>query len=311
MYIQIQFVMAAAVFLIVFMIVAGILSARLWCYKIQVRHLRRELALLKEEDTNYQLTSVVRIGGTEEMVTAFNCLIARYREEKRKLVRENGIYRESITSISHDIRTPLTSAKGYLQMLQKKTVTEEKREEYLRIIERRLDHVTDMLNQLFEFARIEAGEMKFEWEEFNAANVFAETLALFYDDFLKKGCEPEVALSEEPCRIRADRHVFIRIVENLIKNAMVHGTGGYRFYLIKEEKQVKICISNFTDSIEKEDMDKIFDRFYTTDRSRSRKTTGLGLAIVRRFTEAMGGVVDARLEERRFTVEAGFPLERV
>ena len=305
---QIQSWIIMCIVLVVLLIAAGILSVRLWCYGKQISHMREELSLLENADTNYQITSASSIGETEELIRAVNHLTMHYREERRKLIKENEIYRESITSISHDIRTPLTSAKGYLQLLQKKNITEDKRAEYLKIVEKRLDHLTDLLNQLFEYARIEAGEMEFEPEELNAANVFAETLSLFYDDFVAKGCEPEVSLEAESCRIFADRHAFVRIVENLIRNAMVHGTGGYRFLLKKEGKWMCISVSNLTDSIEKEDVDKIFDRFYTTDKSRSRKTTGLGLAIVKRFTEAMGGEVKAYLEENRFTIEVRMPL---
>ncbi len=75
-----------------------------------------------------------------------------------------------------------------------------------------------------------------------------------------------------------------------------------------EDNAVNVHISNIRQKIAREDIDKIFDRFYTTDRSRSKKTTGLGLAIVGRFTEAMGGSVDAFLEEDRFTIAVRFPL---
>lgn len=284
---------------------AGIMSARLRCYKKQINHIISELDFIKNRDTNYLLTSARSIGRTQEMIDLYNQIMEDYREKDRRLVSENTVYRESITSISHDIRTPLTSAKGYLQMLQG-SVPEEKREEYIKIVEQRLDHVTDMLNQLFEYARIEAGEMEFEPEEFNAVNVFAETVSLFYNDFSKKGCEPEVLLPSAPCLLYADKNAFVRITENLIKNALVHGTGGYCFSLSQESGWIKICVSNLTDSIEKQDIDRIFDRFYTTDKSRSRKTTGLGLAIVKRFTERMGGRAGAKLENGRFTVELLF-----
>lgn len=295
---------------IILVIVAGILSARLWCYRKQIKHIQRELAILEEEDTNYQISSYCHVGRTEEVISGINRLVRHSREERNILKKENMVYRESITSISHDIRTPLTSAKGYLQMLQSGKVEEEKKVEYIKIVERRLDSVTDMLNQLFEYARIEAGEMEFEQEVFNAGNLFTETISMFYNDFLTKDCEPEVFITKDICRIKADQHAFVRIIENLIKNALVHGTGGYRLSLTKEEKQVRICVSNLTDSIENQDIDKIFDRFYTTDHSRSRKTTGLGLAIVKRFTEQMGGYAEASLEKNRFTIDVWIPLYR-
>ncbi|MBD5544848.1 MAG: HAMP domain-containing histidine kinase [Lachnospiraceae bacterium] len=301
-----QVQLAAAI--IILILVGTILSFRLWCYRKQIHHMKEELALMEKEDTNYQLSSFCPIGETEEVITAVNRLMLGYKEEENKLKRENKIYRESITSISHDIRTPLTSAKGYLQMLQKGSMEEEKKLEYVKIVEQRLDNVTDMLNQLFEYARIEAGEMKLEPEIFQAGNLFAETISMFYEDFLKKNSQPEVTITKKSCKIRADKHAFVRIIENLIKNALVHGTDGYQLSLTQEENTVKIRVSNLTDSIEDKDMDKIFERFYTTDQSRSRKTTGLGLAIVKRFTIQMGGTVKADLEKRRFTIEICIPL---
>lgn len=288
---------------------AGILSAHLWCYKKQIDHMRKELEILEQEDTNYQITSVCHVGKTEEVITVLNRVIQSCREEERQLRRENRIYRESITSISHDIRTPLTSAKGYLQMLQSEKIEAERKVWYLHIVEQRLDELTDLLNQLFEYARIEAGEMELTPEILNAGNLFADTVSLFFDDFRMRSCEPEIFITQKPCRISADRHAFTRITENLIKNALVHGTGGYRFSLTQEQEQMLLSVSNLTNSIEQDDLERIFDRFYTTDRSRSRKTTGLGLAIVKRFTQMMGGTVQAALEEDRFTIEVRIPLE--
>ncbi|MCM1183362.1 MAG: HAMP domain-containing histidine kinase [Roseburia sp.] len=293
---------------LIWILAAGVLSARLWCYRRQIRHIRGELALLKDSDTNGLLTSCGAVGGTAEMIAEINALLVQDRETRRQLIKENTAYRESITSISHDIRTPLTSAKGYVQMLQRPDLTGEKRAEYLEAVERRLDNLTDMLNRLFEYARIEAGEAESEPEEFNAVNLFAETISMFYEDFCRKGCEPEVLLEKEPCKIRADRQAFVRIVENLIRNALVHGTGGFRLSAGKESGQAIIRVSNLTDSVGPQDMDKIFDRFYTTDRSRSRRTTGLGLAIVKRLALLSGGSANAYLEGQRFTIEVRFPL---
>lgn len=284
------------------------MSVRLWCYRKQIVHMRKEVELLQEYDTNYKLTSRVSVGKTNELINEVNTVLVKYREEERRLARENRIYRESITSISHDIRTPLTSAKGYLQMLQKPEVTREKQISYLKTVEMRLDNLTDLLNQLFEYTRIEAGEMELVMEELYPVNLFAETLSMFYGEFKEKGWEPSVELSHEPLKIRADRHAFVRIAENLIKNALVHGTGGYVFTLEKQGREMHLCVSNVTDSIGYEDVERIFDRFYTTDTSRTRKTTGLGLAIVKRFAEQMGGRVEASLKEGRFAVEVWFPL---
>ena len=295
---------------ILLIVVVGILTFRLWSYRKQTEHIVEELSILAEEDTNYRLSSCCAVGKTEEMIQKTNQIIARHRELERKLKKENTTYRESITSISHDIRTPLTSAKGYIQMLQTKDVSQEQKAEYAAIVEKRLDDVTGMLNLLFEYARIEAGEMVWEPELLNAGNLFVEAISMFYDDFVKKGCEPEVEISQSPCHIWGDKHAFVRIVENLIKNALVHGKGEYRLSLIREKEEVVLCVSDRTDSIEEKDIERIFDRFYTTDQSRSRKTTGLGLAIVKKFTEKMDGTVEASLADGKFAVTVRLPRMR-
>lgn len=294
--------------IIVLLITAGVLSVRLWCYRTQMRHMLDELYFLENNDTNSLLTSRIAVGSTQAVILAVNHLLTRYRENERRLLRENKIYRESITSISHDIRTPLTSAKGYLQMLQRQNVSEEKKAQFLSTVERRLEHLNNMLNQLFEYARIEAGELALEPEELNVGNLFAETISLFYNDFVQKGFVPEIDIAKKPCKIYADRNALVRIMENLIRNALVHGIGGFWFSVRVTEQQAVIGVSNLTDSIESYELDSIFDRFYTTDHSRSRRTTGLGLAIVKQFAQQMGGSVQATLEEGRFTVQVMLPL---
>ena len=106
----------------------------------------------------------------------------------------------------------------------------------------------------------------------------------------------------------ADKNAYVRIIENLMKNALVHGNGGYRLEFSEKDGRCFIRVSNLTNSVEAGDVEKVFDRFYTTDRSRTKKTTGLGLAIVKRFSEQMGGEAKAYLNGERFTIEVSFPL---
>ena len=287
---------------------AGILSVRLLCYQKQVRHLKRQVEFLRRKDSNLFLTSACPVGETGELVSEINSLIKKLREGQRKLSQANRSYRESITSISHDIRTPLTSIQGYVQMLQDPFLTEGKKREYLSVIRRRLEDLTEMLNQLFEYARLEAKEMEWKPKKVNGGNLFAETISMFYGDFLEKGCEPEVEISNTPCFIFVDPHSFVRIIENLIKNALVHGTGSYKFSMEPKDGQAVVRASNQTSTIEESDMGQIFERFYTTDQSRSRKSTGLGLSIAREFTQQMGGEAQAWLLDGEFTVELRFGL---
>ena len=308
-----QNVLYGLITLLIFMTCVSVfLAARLGRYRRQTRHMIEELSMLRQEDTNYRLSSCCRAGRTQEVIALFNQIAEKYRREMVQLKRENRTYRESITSISHDIRTPLTSAKGYLQMLSRDVLSDaaavKKHQEYLAAVERRVDDVTDLLNQLFEYARVEADEMEFDMERLSLTNLFVDTISMFYDDFSAQDCEPVIDVLQTPCYVLADRNALIRIIENLIRNALVHGTGEYRFSLRLYHEHVCLQVANRTDSIEQNDLERIFDRFYTTDTSRTRKTTGLGLAIVKQFVEHMYGTVEASLEEGIFSIEIIMPV---
>ncbi len=299
------------IFLAVFLaLLAAILLLRLICYRKQINHIKEQLSFLEAEESNFLLTSAYPVGKTEELINALNRVIEKYRQNQRRLSKANRSYRESITSISHDIRTPLTSVKGYVQMQKRADVPQEKKAEYLRIVERRLEELGDILNQLFEYARLEAGEFQLDLQRINVGNSFAEIISMFYEDFSVRGIEPQVEVCREAMFIQADNHAFSRILENLIKNALVHGKGDYRFTLTSDEGYAVIAIANETEQIEEKDLQQIFERFYTTDLSRSRRTTGLGLAIAKEFTEQMGGSIEAFLQEGCFRVEVRFPLWR-
>ena len=288
---------------------AGILVVRLCCYQRQIRHIRKQLLFIQAEESNLLLSSVCAVGETPELIREINDLLEQARKEQRGLQKVNKSYRESITSISHDIRTPLTSVKGYVQLLKNKDISEEKRTEYTRIVTRRLEELGTMLNQLFEYARIEAGEFPLHVERINLGNLFAEILSMFYEDFSSRGFEPQVKIAREAMFIHADRHACSRIVENLLKNALVHGKGNYRFSAEAREGQAVISIANETEQIEEKDLEQIFERFFTTDQSRSRRTTGLGLAIAKEFTEQMQGSIQAAFRDGYFTVEVCFPMK--
>lgn len=286
----------------------AVLLLRLLCYRKQINHIKEQILFLQAEESNYMLTSVCHVGETVELINVLNDLIEDFRLKHRRLRKANQSYRESITSISHDIRTPLTSVKGYVQMQKNADIPQERKAEYLRIVERRLIELGDILNQLFEYARLEAGEIQLNAQRINAGNLFAEIISMFYEDFASKGLEPQVEIPREAMFILADKHAISRILENLIKNALVHGEGKYCFSLTSREGYAVITIANETERIEEKDLQQIFERFYTTDQSRNRRTTGLGLAIAKEFTEQMGGSIEAFLREGYFMVEVRFRL---
>ena len=102
----------------------------------------------------------------------------------------------------------------------------------------------------------------------------------------------------------------MKIFENIISNALSHGKSDYHFSSYDDNENYHFSFQNFTDSINESDIDKIFNRFYTTDLSRSRKTTGLGLTIAKNLTVKMGGSISASLNNNVFEIVVCFPKQK-
>ena len=243
------------------------------------------------------------------LIESINTLLETHRQFEIRMTQANRSFKNSITSISHDLRTPLTSASGYIQMLQDFDLPEETRAEYLEIVQQRIQAVRKLLDQLFEFARIEADELVLAEEPVNLGNVLRDTLALFYNDFCSQDSEPEIQIPDDPFIVTGDADAFKRIFSNILSNALTHGEGHFSIKAVLADCAVNITFENSTHSIIPDDLPCIFDRFYTTDVSRSRKTTGLGLSIAKRLATRMGGSISASLDNDVFGIHLQFSLK--
>ena len=245
---------------------------------------------------------------TNELAIQLNHLINNYKIEKIAISKTQHEFKEEITNISHDLRTPLTSISGYVQMLESENTSVEKRAEYYSIIRGRIDTLVKMLDEFFEFTRIESDEYPLKVEKVNVSNVLADVISLFYYDFLSKGEEPSIQIPSKPIYIHADKDALKRIFQNLIKNYLNHGTGCISISVKEEGNHVYISFKNHAPNINNEEAEKLFQRFYTTDKARTMKTTGLGLAIVKNLVTKMKGDIEAYVEDSFLIISITFNL---
>lgn len=275
-------------------------------YRMNIKHITKQLEEIMDiTDTNKLLTVVAKQRDITDLVNMLNNLVRDIRLSRIHIKRLNRNFRQTITNISHDLRTPLTTASGYVQMLQTSD-TEEEGQEYLSIILERQNMVKMLLEQLFEYVRIESGEISYEHVPIDAKKVLIDTLAMYYDDFNKRGQEPTVSLLKDPCIIRGDEQGVKRIFSNIIFNAIAHGEGEYCFE-IKESDGYIFTFSNTSEPMTKDELENIFKRFYTKDQSRNKKTTGLGLAIAKEITQRLNGTVEAYYNNGRFCISILLP----
>jgi signal transduction histidine kinase len=228
-----------------------------------------------------------------ELCLTINGILAKQKKIMAASEKSNREFRQAVTNISHDLRTPLTSAIGYIQMIKSGKTPDAKKLEYLDVIEQRLKSLSSLMNGLFEYTQIVEGKVTQNIEKVNICNVLRNIISDYYGDFMDKNFTVEIDIPDSPVYILCDAGSFKRIVQNLIQNVLIHGTEYFKLTVAGGT----VTYQNKVLNPETIDADRLFERFYTADLSRSGSTTGLGLAIVKEIARNMSGEVSAALEK--------------
>ena len=280
--------------IILFAILFFLSITALLLYRRQVRGLSEQLKDL-EPGSNQRLTCSVR-----DRNILFLCrLVNTYIDSQQKLVLQAREAEEelkyTIASVSHDIRTPLTGASGYMQMAEK-TEDPDKRKEYCRIVRGRLKDLEQLLDQLFLYTKLTSQEISLQMELVSLFPLVCEVLTGFYGKFQEQNREPSLDFQEEAIQIQGDSSQLKRVLGNLVSNSLSYGLGTLFIF----QKGNTLTFSNKVKDPGSIDPDQMFVRFYRGDPSRNASKSshaGLGLSIARELTQAMGGKIEARLHE--------------
>lgn len=233
--------------------------------------------------------------------------------KNERLARENEQKKdELIVYLAHDIKTPLTSMIGYLSLLSEiKDMPQEQRNRYIDIALDKSYRLEDLINELFDVARFNSEKIVLEKEEINL-NLMLEQIA---DDFyptLKEMNKKINFTSDEKTILYADPDKLSRVFNNLIKNAVNYSKENtdIDISILNKENQVTVKITNKGKQIPKEKLDKIFEKFYRLDSSRTSKTggSGLGLAIAKEIVELHGGKIYAESDMKETTFSVILPI---
>ena len=282
----------------------------LWVWT-QHRALKEAAAQLEElvrGDSTTRLRMAVPNRAAEELLEEVNRLLEQLREDQSHWLERERSLRQQIANVSHDLRTPLTSILGYLQLMEGEDLPEEERQEYLAVVESRARALQSLITGFYDLSRLEGGEYPLEREPVNLYTSLSGLLAAFYNDFTDKGFDMTVELEENLPPVQADSGGVLRVFTNLIRNALDHGRGRMTIKLYREGDQVVSLFANETDELTEEDLPRVFDRFFTSDKMRTGRNTGLGLAIVKTLTQQMGCGVTAALEDGMFAIRVTWPL---
>lgn len=208
-------------------------------------------------------------------------------EKKRNLM---------LSDIAHDLRTPITTISGYAKALNDGMVTdEEKQREYLGAIENKSKRMSELINLLFDYVRMDSTGYSLNLEQVDLAELLRENAALLYPDVEEKQMEFAISIPEERCEVELDTLQFSRVIANLISNAIRHNEGGtiISLEMIREGKEVTVIVSDNGTLIEPKIAEHIFEPFTMGDASRKSKGgSGLGLSIAKKIVEMHGWTIE-------------------
>ncbi len=281
----------------------GIAVLRLWSYRAQMLEMAQ---MLEETPAESNLRLTVRMSGAvpRRLCRAVNARLEQGRQLCLETRRREQELKYTMACISHDIRTPLAGAMGYLELLEGEP---ERQGEYFGIVRKRLEELEELLEELFLYTRLQGGSLPLTCGDTAALPLLWEALAEFYPRLTAAGIEPELQFEREDLTVWADPDALGRVYRNLIANALRHGGGGLRV----TGRDGEVCFSNALGPGPRPDPERLFDRFYQNSSARTKGGAGLGLSIVRELMERMGGQVSARMEGDALEVKLSFPGKAV
>jgi len=251
----------------------------------------------KNEDTNQLIVNPHNFSELTKLVREINVTLvsrnlyfAHFRETEQEL-------KEQITNISHDLRTPLASILGYFELINDGTTTAQEKEQYLSIIEKRARLLQNLIGNYYDLIQLEMEEQEIQMNAVNAKEVLIDVLTMFYYDFTETRIAVDMADACENFKVLADKELLQRVFINLVQNILKHGYERCEIVHERCEKQIYTIIRNKIIKSEQIEIEKVFNRLYSADKTRNTGNTGIGLTITKLLIEKMGHNIDAEITE--------------
>lgn len=237
-----------------------------------------------------------------KLANSINIELRKLRDERHRFQQGDLELKETITNISHDLRTPLTAICGYLELLKQ----EEKSEavsHYLEIIENRTEVLKQLTEELFRYSVITSTINDISYEDIVLNSVLEESISAYYAAL--KGCNiiPNISIPEQKIKCRLNKGALCRIFGNVISNAIKYSDGDLNITL---SENGEIVFSNHASRLNEIQVGQLFDRFYTVDTA--KKSTGLGLSIAKILTKQMNGTIEVHYNKGVISIYIQFPL---
>ena len=282
-----------------------------------IRRVKKQIAEMTDA-----LMDVKNGNGNRRILSAANELTAPlayeineivvFYESRLSIVRQTEeTNRQLMTSLSHDVRTPLTTLIGYLDAAHKGIVRGKERDDYIETARRKAHDLKEYIDVLFDWFKLNSDEFVLEIHSVETAELTRNILIDWIPIFEDKQVDYDIDIPEQPVRVMLDVDSYIRIINNLIQNVIAHSHADkIKIILSKKKNSMELILADNGVGIEKEDLKHIFERLYKCDKGRAEKGSGLGLSIVHQLVEKMGGSIAVESVSGKGTAfTLIFPLE--
>jgi len=201
-------------------------------------------------------------------------------------------YKRLMTSISHDVKTPLASLVGYLEAIECKIVAGAEKDEYVHVAFEKAHYLKHFVENLFEWVKLDSGEQIFHFEISDLNELSRNIIVDWISVLENSNFDYAFDIPETEYLMRIDTNAYSRILNNLLQNVLIHSKGSkIIFHVFEDDLQAKITITDNGKGISPDHLPHIFERMYQCDQSRSAGGNGLGLSIVKELVAAHKGTI--------------------
>lgn len=279
------------------------LLLKLFLIKKSIIEIEKNFTKILESDTNNIISISSSDKDIKNLTINLNDNLIELRKQKLKYKNGNQELKKIVTNISHDLRTPLTALKGYIDLINKEKLSISQKK-YLKIIQKKSDELNELTGQLFEFSKIIdtlEKNINLSKDECCINEILKETLLSFYNIFKEKNIFPTINISNKKLYKKVNKISIVRIFENILSNVSKYSNGDFE---VEMDDNGIITFSNKANSLDATSVQKIFDRYFSVENA--KESTGIGLSIAKQLVEMNDGEIYAEYSRERLYIKINF-----
>ena len=268
--------------------------------------LKKQLRKIEKQVYNKERVNItLNDKDIENLAATINNNMQEQKQVEIDIMNREERLKQNISDIAHDLRTPLASIRGYITLLD--NCTEQEKKEYINIIERKSEELNLLINNFYEISLFDNSSLKIQTTSIDIVQVIMEIVISNYALIKNNEIEIDNRLPEKQIKIYGEELTCKRIIQNLISNSIKYSNGYISIQLDEFDNEVIFTIKNSVLELKESDLEHLFERFYTVDKSRNRSGSGLGLYIVKLLLKKIGGEVrDISLEDGILSISIMF-----